>query len=141
MTNRYPLIINSITGSIEELAAGDNLNLTSSGVINAGSIQATSFAGDGSAITNINGLNVTGSVPFADLVITNAQPNITSTGTLTGLSINGVANLGNISNIHINGGSANNVIITNGSGNLSWAAQSGGGGSAGLQDIFLLGGM
>jgi len=96
MTNRYPLIINSISQSIEELPAGDNLDLTSSNIVNAGSVQATSFSGDGSSLTNVTanavaGANVSGTVAsatsatVAQTVSNAAQPNITSVGTLTNL--------------------------------------------------------
>ena len=108
-----------------------------------GNISANYFIGNGSTLTEITGANVTGYVPLstsantAATVTTAAQPNITSVGTLTGLTSNGVLDftntsnlaIGNISNLYIPGGSANYVIITNGSGVLSWAAQSGGGGN------------
>lgn len=38
MTDRYPLTINSTTSQIEEIPAGDNLNLSSSDITNAGNI-------------------------------------------------------------------------------------------------------
>lgn len=52
-----------------------------------------------------------------------AQPNITSVGNLTGLTIN------NINNFHIPGGTNGYVLQTDGAGNLSWTAQTGGGGN------------
>jgi hypothetical protein len=78
-------------------------------------------------------------VAVAGVVSTNAQPNITSLGSLTGLTVSnatGVVDftttanvtLGYIGNLHITGGSANYVLKTDGAGNLSWTAQSGGGG-------------
>ena len=66
MTNRYPLIVNTSTNQIQELAASDNLDLTSSGIINAVSIGATN-------------INVTGVVTATSFV-----GNLT--GTATGLS-------------------------------------------------------
>jgi len=60
---------------------------------------------------------------------TNAQPNITSVGTLTGLSVNGITNLGNVGNVKITGGTNGYVLSTDGTGNLSWTAQSNGGGN------------
>ena len=73
----------------------------------------------------------------ANTVLTAAQPNITSTGNLTGLTVSnatGVVNfsntanvtLGAVGNLHISGGTANYVLKTDGAGNLSWVAQSGG---------------
>lgn len=58
----------------------------------------------------------------AGTVTTNAQPNITSLGTLTSLTANGNVNLGAIGNVHITGGTNGYVLSTNGGGNLSWVA-------------------
>ena len=49
-----------------------------------------------------------------------SQPNITSVGTLTGLTVSGVSNLGPNGNVIITGGSSGQFLQTNGSGNLSW---------------------
>lgn len=46
MADRYPLIANSETNRIEELAAGDNLNLTGSGIVGATTVTADKFIGD-----------------------------------------------------------------------------------------------
>ena len=50
-----------------------------------------------------------------------AQPNITSVGNLTGLTIT------NLNNFHLPGGTNGYVLQTNGNGNLNWTAQSGSG--------------
>jgi hypothetical protein len=47
------------------------------------------------------------------------------------LNVAGTSNLGAVGNVIITGGTANYVLSTNGSGNLSWVAQSGGGGTPG----------
>ena len=49
MANRFPLILNSGAGQIQELAASDNLDLTSSGIVNATNIGATSISVTGIA--------------------------------------------------------------------------------------------
>ena len=101
---------------------------------------ANFFIGSGNNLSNVQGANVTGSVSIATTsgtVTTAAQPNITSTGSLTGLTISnatGIVNfttsanvtLGAVANLHISGGTANYVLQTDGAGNLTWAAQSGG---------------
>ena len=51
---------------------------------------------------------------------TNAQPNVTSVGTLTGLTVSGVSNFGPNGNVIITGGTNGQFLSTNGSGNLSW---------------------
>ena len=44
MANRFPLIVNSSVNAIQELAAGDNLDLTSSGISNVGDINSVGFS-------------------------------------------------------------------------------------------------
>ena len=57
--------------------------------------------------------------------VTNAaQPNITSTGTLTSLTVSGNVNLGSVSNITITGGTTGQVLSTDGNGVLSWVGDS-----------------
>jgi hypothetical protein len=102
---------------------------------------------DGSLLTSLTGGNVTGQVGnalIAGTVTTAAQPNITSTGSLTGLTVSnatGVVNftttanvtLGAVANLHISGGTTGQVLSTNGSGTLSWATA--GGGSSSLTKV------
>ena len=117
--------------------AGSNVNL--------GNLAISSyFQGDGGYLSNIPGGNVTGTVAFAanatyalsagaattaGTVAVNSQPNITSVGTLTGLTVDGVTSLGSVSNVHIDGGTNGYVLQTDGAGNLTWTAQTGGGGN------------
>ncbi len=84
---------------------------------------ANFFSGNGASLSSIAGANVTGQVGNALIsgtVYTNAQPNITSLGTLSGLTVNGVTSLGGNSNVIITGGTNGQFLQTNGSGNLSW---------------------
>lgn len=132
MADRFPLILNNTSNTIQELPSGDNLNLSGCDIVNAGTITSTGFTGP--LTGNVTG-NVTGSADSATTagtVTTAAQPNITSTGTLTGLTSNGVVDftnasnvsLGPIANVRITGGSANQVLRTDGSGTLSFATVS-----------------
>jgi len=66
----------------------------------------------------------------ANTVTVNAQPNITSVGTLSGLTVNGITNLGVVGNIRIYGGSSGYTLSTDGTGNLSWVTTSTGTGNA-----------
>ncbi len=153
--------------------AGVN-NITLTGNLEAGNITGNYIIGNGAFLTGIS----SGVGGVANTVSDNAQPNITSVGTLTSVSISGNANVGNlgiaglitttgnitgsniiagniilgsgdsitganlisannltilnqsnlgdIGNIQILGGAANNVLTTDGTGNLSWTT----GGSA-----------
>lgn len=103
-------LANVITANLASIAT---TTITSSGNISASNVNAT-FYGAGTGLTGIPGANVTGQVPnslVTGTVYTNAQPNITSVGTLTSLAVTGnitgnkitattlVGEGGNISNI------------------------------------------
>jgi hypothetical protein len=112
-------------------------------------ISANYFSGAGNLLSNIVGANVTGQVSnslVTGTVYTNAQPNITSVGSLTGLTISnvtGVVNfittanvsLGAVGNLHITGGTTGQVLSTDGSGTLSWATLSGSSISNGTSNV------
>ena len=53
MADRFPLVANESAGQIQELPAGDNLNLSTNSIVGVGSVTATSFFGDGSSLTGI----------------------------------------------------------------------------------------
>lgn len=135
----------SLAGSVTTAAqpnitsVGTLTSITTSGTITAANASlgntatAAYFVGNGFRLTNINGSNVSGTVgnaTIAGTVTTNAQPNITSVGTLTSLVIsndltvggnttttNNILAAGNIStagNITIAGNiSAANITISN----------------------------
>ena len=84
MTNRYPLIANSSTNQIQELASGDNLDLSSSGIINAVSIGATNINVTGVVTASSFVGSFTGTASTASFATTSfglsGSPNITVTG-------------------------------------------------------------
>jgi len=115
-------------------------NLSVGGNVNLGNaIVANYFIGSGNNLSNIQGANVSGIVPSATTAITvtsNAQPNITSLGTLTSLSVtgnitSGNANLGNSATANYFIGSGNNLSniqganITGTAANSNYAAYAG----------------
>jgi len=129
MANRYPLIINSATNRIAELPAGDNLDLSNSNISNVANINLSGNLN--SSITQIkitggttgqyistDGLGnltfVAASITVAQTVSNAAQPNITSTGTLTSLSVTGNIITGNISSgiANITTGNISNILFT-----------------------------
>jgi fibronectin-binding autotransporter adhesin len=113
-------------------------NVTTAGLITAtGNITGAFIIGDGSLLSSITGANVTGTVSSATsattagTVTTAAQPNITSVGTLTVLSV-GTGNItgGNLLisgsildsgqlDIQTTAGNANIVLTPNGIGNVN----------------------
>jgi hypothetical protein len=130
-----------------------NVTITSSSQqlnidINPAQVLSNRFASVSNGLANLNGTLTTDS---------NAQPNITSLGTLSNLIISGnlsvgnnVAlsgnvnftganfNIANISNFHIQGGTLGYFLQTDGAGNLAWSAGGGGGnGSPGGINTFV----
>ena len=91
-----------VTGNITLDGTSGNVTIGNAALGNL--VTANYFSGDGSLLSAINGANVTGQVGNALLsgtVYTNAQPNITSVGTLSSLTVtanisSGNANLGNL---------------------------------------------
>ena len=126
--------------STGEFVFASNANLSSStGVVTVntlGNIKAG----------NANLGNLVTSNYFTGVLTTNAQPNITSTGTLAGLTATGVINLtgasnvalGSNANVHITGGSSGQYLQTDGTGNLSWVSVSSGSLSNGTSNIQIL---
>jgi hypothetical protein len=118
---------------------GTGANITGTANI-SGNLSANNItAGSGSG-GNITGGNLVSANYFTGTLTTSAQPNITSVGSLTGLTVSnatGVVDftttanvtLGGVGNLHIAGGTSGYVLQTDGAGILSWVAQSGGGGS------------
>jgi len=90
------------------------------GNINANIVNSNLFVGNGQGLTNIPAANLVGSVPLAAQVSDNAQPNITSVGTLTGLTLTGLlssnSNVSTTANVTANNiNISRTVFATNGS--------------------------
>ena len=99
--------------------AGANVSGQVSYAAVANSVAGANVSGTVSSATTATSATTAGTVTTA------AQGNITSVGTLTGLTVNGTTNLGAVGNVKITGGSANQLIQTDGAGNLSFATVSG----------------
>lgn len=152
----------SISGNVQAGNLRTAGAISASGNANVGNIGAvngvfTNVSGNGFTLSSIAGANVTGAVANALIsgtVYASNQPNITSLGTLSSLSVTGNSNVGNLSagtlvattanisgnltvadktnlgnveNVTINGGANGYVLSTDGAGNLSWAQQTGSG--------------
>jgi hypothetical protein len=64
-----------------------------------------------------NGANITGTSLNSNVLTSN----LTQLGILTSLNVGGVSNLGAVGNVIILGGTAGQVLTTNGAGNLAWS--------------------
>jgi hypothetical protein len=134
-------------------AANGNVTVSAAGNANILVVTGTgvNVAGTGNFSGNFEAANASlgnlASANFIQGVLTTAsQPNITSVGTLGSLTTTGnvsvggnltvtaKSNLGPVGNVVITGGTANYVLSTDGAGNLSWVAQSGGGGGANISN-------
>ena len=75
----------------------------------------------------------------ADVILANGSVTATNLAANANVQFTGAnVDLGVIGNLHIAGGSSGQVIQTDGTGNLSFVAQSGGGGASGFEQTFLL---
>jgi hypothetical protein len=122
----------TITGGV----ANAVLTTDGSGTLTWGNSAANAnYANIAGVAYSVDAANVVGTVAnanyaaYAGNVTIAAQSNITSLGTLTGLNISGVSNLGPIGNVRITGGTNGYVLQTDGTGNLAWTAQTGGSGN------------
>ena len=159
MADRFPLIVDSSAEQLQELAVGDNLNLASSGLINADNIQtsglsvvgvmtATSFSGDGSQLTNLPAagssteLTASGTLANGDPVIVNADGTVSTISQLAWIAAPGgnqaedmaIDSSGNIyvAGYGVSGTTSNNdgfVQKYNTAGALQWQRYLGGGSS------------
>ena len=124
MANRVPLIVDSTTLNIKELPSGDNLDLSNSGIHNAGVITATKFVGDieGNIVGSASSITVadestdtscnvvfvtaaTGQLPpktSSGLTYDSANNNVTIGGSLTvanNISIGGTIQYQDVTNV------------------------------------------
>ena len=94
MANRIPLIVDTTdSNKIKELPIGDNLLMTGSNITGVSGITAQSITTTTGTFTNLNTQNLT---------------------------VTAATNLGNITNITITGGTAGQVLSTDGTGNVSF---------------------
>jgi hypothetical protein len=106
-------------------SVGTLISLTVTGNITSGNanlgnlVVSNYFSGSGNLLSNVTAVK-------SGTVTTNAQPNITSTGTLTSLTVSGTSTLGVAGNVKISGGGPGQLLSTDGLGNLSWTTVSGG---------------
>jgi len=106
-------------------------NITSGNANLGNAVKANYFVGNAYYLTgvignaaNANFANYAGNVTLA------SQPNITSVGTLSGLTATSVVDftsasnvsLGSNANVHLTGGSSGQYLQTDGTGNLSWSS-------------------
>lgn len=92
MANRFPIIVDSSgVPALKELASGDNLDLTGSGIVNAGTVAVTNLTVGGSQGTNGQILTSTGSsVAWQDAAGGGGAWNVISSQTIGGSAVSTV---------------------------------------------------
>jgi len=84
----------------------------------ANGISSNTLTAENANISNTVYANFVSAIITAD---SSSQPNISSVGTLNGLTVNGLTQLGDVSNVRIGGGFPDYTLVTDGLGNLSWS--------------------
>jgi hypothetical protein len=102
MANKYPLVSNSATLTIQELQAGDTLLVDNIAVTGEGNIVGNLTVGGNVTVNGSINANL------GNVVVEN-------------LTVEGQSDLGVVGNVKITGGSNNYVLRTDGNGNLAWA--------------------
>lgn len=74
---------------------------------------ANFFSGDGSNLTNVQAIT-------ANTATNNLQPNIYQLPNIQDISVSNSANFTSNSVVHVYGGNSGDILVTDGSGNLSW---------------------
>ena len=124
--NIYSNFIGNLTGYASNAVTANTVtqnsqpNITSLGTLTglgvAGQVNAVIFQGSGANLTNIPAGNITGVVAVANTVSNNAQPNITSVGSLVSLDVIGnISSSGNINSSNIaaaNRATLGNLFVT-----------------------------
>ena len=102
MAARFPLIANSSSNQIQELASGDDLDLTGNSITGAGIITATSFSGNITGNVTGNATGLTGSPDITVDGITANDINVSGSCTITGnLTVDGTQTIVNTSILDI----------------------------------------
>jgi len=111
--------IPSVNGNVNTSVGGvaNVFVVTSSGANVTGTLDTTGNITAGNVYANTGTI---GASLLTGTLTTDSQPNVTSLGTLTGLTVSGLTNLGNVGNVTITGGSSNQFLRTDGAGNLSF---------------------
>jgi hypothetical protein len=133
----YATTANAVAGA--NVSGAVNYAITANNVAGANVSGAVSFATTANAVAGANVSGQVGNSLVASTVYTNAQPNITSVGTLSNLTSNGTVNftnasnvtLGAVGNVKITGGANGQFLQTDGSGTLTWSTVTGGGDGGG----------
>jgi hypothetical protein len=125
-------LLNSNSSSVLDIKTTRNIsagqNATITGTLTANNIIASTLLTVTTA--NVTTVNATGNVLAANITA-NTKLTTTALDATGNVSFTGNVTLGTVANVHITGGSANQYLMTNGLGGLSWETVSSNGGGSG----------
>ena len=100
MANRFPLIANSSANQIQEIAAADNLDLTSSAIVSATSIGSTFLnvpSSNGVGVVTFNHTFINGQSNFAGIATFSGPTFVSGGATFTGIvTFSAASGMGNV---------------------------------------------
>jgi hypothetical protein len=103
-----------VNGSFKSDSATVLTSIDAGSLTASGNIVANNISGNGAALTGIVAANIVGTVATAASVTDAAQPNITSVGTLTGLTVDGNISASRLTVNRINSDDSSILIIDDG---------------------------
>ena len=122
-TATFATTANAVAGAnVSGTVANATFATTAGSATTADSANSVAGANVVGAVANATFATTSGSATTAGTVTTAAQPNITSVGTLSSITVNGISTLGPVGNVKITGGTNGYILTTDGTGNLSWTA-------------------
>ena len=90
MADRFPLILNTSANQIQEIASGDQLNLSGNNIANAGVITATTFSGSIAGASNgILGIITAAAADIDDFVEVGSNIQLGNAGVITATTFKG----------------------------------------------------
>jgi len=113
MANRFPLIANSSANQIQELAAGDNLDLTGSGISNVGNINASGISTLGNTVVGggTTQLVVTGNARITG-ILTIGTSSITLDGSSNQVNVGTGVTLHHTDGVQVGGNNLHSTVLT-----------------------------
>ena len=116
--------LTNLSAGVILLNGNSNVNIpNANGNINVSAVgNANILVVTGTGVNVAGTINATGTITgnLSGNILTASQSSITSLGTLTGLNVNGTANLGSVSNVKITGSTG--FLQSDGNGNLAFAS-------------------
>jgi len=113
MANRFPLIANSSANQIQELAVGDNLDLTGSGISNVGNINASGISTLGNTVVGggTTQLIVTGNARITG-ILTIGTSSITLDGSNNQVNVGTGVTLHHTNGVQVGGNTLHSTVLT-----------------------------